>query len=168
MSRWQIAARCAAYSVVLLLGAQWVWTAALCLQIPAFDSDATTARDALIALGRDGGLGGRTAFQVALMITAVKLFLGGYFLLTPTIAAFRQIAYGHTDDARLDASLLIAVLAIMAIAAPLLTLGTVMPGTIDDLTLAVVGITLAALSKPEFIGEPEPTAMPEASAPLTQ
>ena len=123
MSRWQIAARCAAYLVVLLLGAQWVWTAVLCLQIPAFGSDATTARDTLIAMVRDGGLSGRTTFQVALMITAVKLFLGSYFLLTPAIAAIRQVVYGHTDDARLDASLLMSVLAIMAMAAPLLTLG---------------------------------------------
>jgi hypothetical protein len=168
MARWQIAARCAAYLVVLLLGAQWVWTAVLCLQMPAFDSDTTTARDTLIGLARDGGLSGRTAFQVALMITAVKLFLGSYFLLTAAIAATRQIAYGHTDDARLDASLLIAVLAIMAITAPVLTLGSVMPGTIDDLTLAVAGITFAALSKPEFIGEPEPSAVTDTSSPLTQ
>ena len=96
------------------------------------------------------------------MITAVKLLLGGYFVLTPAIAAFRLVVYGRTDDARLDASLLISVLAIMAMAAPLLTLGTVMPGTIDDLTLAVVGITFAALSKPE------PSSMPDASEPLTQ
>jgi hypothetical protein len=168
MFRWQIAARVAAYFALLLLGAQWVWTAVLCLQIPAFDSDATTARDALIALGREGGLGGRTAFQIALMITAVKLFLGGYFLLTPAIAGFRQAVYRGTDDARLDGSLLIAVLAIMAMAAPLLALGQVMPGTIDDLTLAVMGITFAALSKPDFVGKPKAPPTQEISLPMTQ
>jgi hypothetical protein len=49
----------------------------------------------------------------------------------------------------------------MAISAPLLTVGTVMPGMIDDLALAVVGITFAALSKPEFIGGPIPSAPSE-------
>ena len=168
MSRWQIAARCAAYLAVLLLGAQWVWTAVLCLQIPAFGSDATTARDTLIVILRDGGLSGRTTFQVALMITAVKLFLGSYLLVTVAIASARHTLRGRTDDARLDASLLMSVLAIMAMAAPLLTLGAVMPGTIDDLTLAVVGITFAALSKPEFLGEPASSPVPEQSSPLTQ
>jgi hypothetical protein len=168
MSRWQQAARCAAYLAVLVLGAQWVWTAVLCLQIPAFGSDATTARDVLIALGKDGGLGGRTAFQVALMITVVKLILGNYLLVTVGIAAVRQIIFGRTDDARLDASLLMSVLAIMVMTAPLLTLGQIMPGTIDDLTLAVVGITLAALSKPEFIGAPISSAVPEAPSAAMQ
>lgn len=168
MSRWQAPARCAAYLVVLLLGAQWVWTAVLCLQIPAFDSDATTARDTLIALARDGGLSGRTAFRVALMITAAKMFLGGYLLLTVAIAGVRQVVFGRTDDARLDASLLISVLAIMVMTAPLMAHGNILPGTIDELTLAVIGITFAALSKPEFIGGPIASPGLESSSPLTQ
>jgi hypothetical protein len=152
MSRWQVALRCAAYLVVLVLGVRWSWAAALSLQQSLFDHDA-------IALGALLGLKLHGTLWLAAFLISVKLMVGGYLLLTAMIAANAAAVLGKTDPARLDAGLLLSVIAVMLTAAPGLIALRVMPGAIDDLTLAVIGIAFAALSRPEFLAD-EPAAQP--------
>lgn len=154
MIRWQTVFRYAAYAVLLLLGGQWLAAAVAGLQQPAFGTDVAPGHDALMLVGRAGCLDAAAALRFAVVVISLKLVIGTYVLLTVAIAAARQVATGAIDDARLDRALLLSVLAIMLMAAPLLLAGHVMPGVVDDLTLAVVGITFAALSKPNFVGEP--------------
>ena len=157
MSRWQVALRCAAYLVILLLGVHWVWAAAMSLQQPLFDTDARLIDNATIALGAQLGLKLPGTLWLAAFMMCVKPLVGAYLVLTVALAAGAQVVQGKADPARLDAGLLLSVIAVMLTAAPWLIAGRVMPGAIDDLTLAVIGITFAALSRPEFLAD-QPTA----------
>lgn len=146
ISRWQVALRCAAYLVVLVLGVRWLWAAAVSLQLSLFDSVAVT-------LGILLGLKLQGTLWLAGFLIGVKLLVGAYLLLTVALAAYAQAVHGNADPARLDAGLLLSVIAVMVTAAPGLIALRVMPGVIDDLTLAAIGIVLAALSRPEFLAE---------------
>jgi hypothetical protein len=154
MVSWQTAARIAAYLVVLLLGIHWVWSAALHFEQPPLGTEAVPAYDAIVVLARLAGFGSQAAFGLVALTTGVKLVLGAYLTFTAAIAAYRQALHGKADDFRRDVGLLVAVIAIMALAAPLLTAGYVMPGIVDDLTLAILGIVLAAIGNPDFAREP--------------
>jgi hypothetical protein len=153
MSRWQVAARCAAYLVVLLLGVRWTWAAAVSLQHPLFDSDARLVDDATIALGALLGLKLQGTLWIAALVLSVKPLIGAYLLLTVALAVGALAVHGKADPARLDAGLLLSVIAVMLAAAPWLVAARIGPGAIDDLTLAVIGITFAALSRPEFLAD---------------
>ena len=163
MVRWQSAFRYAAYTVLLLLGSQWLAAAVAGLQQPAFGTDAAHGHDALALIGRAGGLGAAAASRFAIMVISLKLAAGIYLLSTVGLAAAQQIAHGAASDARRDRALLFAVCVIMLMAAPLLVAGHVMPGVVDDLTLAVIGITLAGLSQPDLAAEPSAPEAPLAT-----
>jgi hypothetical protein len=152
MSRWQVALRCAAYLVVLVLGARWVWAAVESSQQSLFDTDAP-------ALGALFGLKLQATLWLAAFLIGVKLMVGAYLLVTVATAAYAQARHGKSDPARLDASLLLSVTAVMLTAAPGLVALRVMPGAVDELTLVVIGIAFAALSRPEFLTD-QPAAQP--------
>jgi hypothetical protein len=154
MNRWQVALRCAAYLAVLVLGVHWLSAAAAWLR-PPFDSDARLIVDDItVALGAMLGLKHQAALWLTALVLCVKPMVGIYLLLVVTIAAWAWIVVGKVDPARLDAALLLCVIAIMITAAPWLIALRMMPGAIDELTLAVIGIALAALSRPEFVADP--------------
>jgi hypothetical protein len=154
MNGWQVALRCAAYMVVLVLGVYWLSAAADWLLPPPFESgarlvvdDTTMALRAMLALKRQP-----TLWLTALVLW-VKPMVGIYLLLVVTIAACAWIVEGKVAPARLDAALLLCVIAIMITAMPWLVALRMMPGAIDELTLAVIGIAFAALSRPEVMAE---------------
>jgi hypothetical protein len=159
MSPWQVALRCAAYLVLLALSLQWLSAAAPWLQEQPFDADARLIDDTTIALGAVLGFKHEGTLWLAASLISIKPMIGFYLLLTVMLAACSWAAHGKADPARLDAGLLLCVFAIMFTAAPGLIALHVMPGTIDDLTVAVIGISFAALSRPEFLSE-QPAAQP--------
>jgi hypothetical protein len=154
MNRWQAALRCAAYLVVLMLGVHWLSAAAAWLQPPPFDSDARPIVDDItMALRAMLGLKHQATLWLTALVLCVKPMVGIYLLLVVTIAAGAWIVDRKADPARLDAALVLCVIAIMITATPWLVALRMMPGAIDELTLAVIGIASAALSRPEFVAD---------------
>ena len=154
MNRWHVALRCAAYLVVLVLGVHWLSAAASWLQPPPFDGDARPIVDDIaMALRAMLGLKHQAALWLAALVLCVKPMVGIYLLLVVTIAVCAWIVDRKVDPARLDAALLLCVIAIMITATPWLVALRVMPGAIDELTLAVIGIAFAALSRPELVAD---------------
>jgi hypothetical protein len=160
MSPWQVALRWAAYLVILALGLRWLSAAAPSLQELLIAGEDYFIDNATTSLGALLGLKGQGICWLTALLMSVKPVVGVYLLLTALIAAWSQLVCGRVDPARLDASLLLALAAVMLTAAPGLIVLRMMPGTIDDLTVVVVGITFAALSKPEFLSE-QPATQPE-------
>jgi|SoiMethySBSTD1v2_1073268.scaffolds.fasta_scaffold00295_37 hypothetical protein len=152
MNRWQVALRCAAYLVVLVLGVHWLSAAAVSLQPPPIDSDARPIVDDIaMALRAMLGLKHQATLWLTALVLCVKPVVGIYLLLVVTIAVCAWIVDRNVDLARLDAALLLCVIAIMTTATPWLIALRMMPGAIDELTVAAIGIALSALSRPEFV-----------------
>jgi len=136
--------RFGAYLIVLLLAAVWGASALDSLRRPFFDIGRPVVGDAIISAATYLSLTPQWTLLFALMLVCLKLMVGAFLLATLFCAAYEKFRWGQSDDAMLDAALLIAAFASIASAVPgLMNGGEMLNEIVGELMLCVIASALA-------------------------
>src|SRR5262249_21956123 len=140
MSGWlrYLSRRCA-YAITLLLAAVWTVSALESLTRPLYDLGKPLVGDVLIMLAAKLPIGSETIMVLALLLVGLKLMVGAFLLAALFAAVYEKYTFGSTDDAMLDAALLIAAVATVASAPPgMIHGGTLLLEIVGELMLCVI------------------------------
>jgi len=146
MSGLRRAARIAAHVIAMVLAAAWTAAAEASLSAPLFDLGRAGVGDVIVAAARILELSAAGTLKLAHMLAGAKLLLALFLLAAVLVAAWQRMRSGASDDALLDAALLVSALGAFA-ALPVAAGGAALVAVTGELILCALAGALLAFGR---------------------